>query len=372
MAGGGIRMNNISISGGADGRTPEFNVVNGELFYSFDNWVTRYSLGVIKGADGTDGADGRTGAKLVSQVLVGQDINGGNIYKQTFDDGTIAYFTAPRGEKGEKGDAGEGGGTSIEVDNALSEISGNPVQNKVITSKINEVEDKATSAEGLALSASADASNAYASASVAVETAQGLEGRVLIVEQKLDNKLNLPTVGDALIYVDSSLRQGIKKMNSSFWAGEPTAYTLPTYNINGRMVVGDAIGDYDAVNKRYLEANTKYYKHTISFSLGELTYFVEFTDKVSTAYYQPERTEPVDLSSSLPFGGVIHMGSGNAFYNYAGTLYQISFHYDEDTTRNEMFISATNGGSATGFAELANTSGYIPFADITGEEVVPV
>lgn len=48
-----------------------------------------------------DGEQGATGAKLISQELVGQDENGGNIYQQTFDDGTVAYFTAPRGAQGE-------------------------------------------------------------------------------------------------------------------------------------------------------------------------------------------------------------------------------------------------------------------------------
>lgn len=46
------------------------------------------------------GKDGATGAKLVSQVLVGQDASGGNIYKQTFNDGTTAIFVAPKGEQG--------------------------------------------------------------------------------------------------------------------------------------------------------------------------------------------------------------------------------------------------------------------------------
>ena len=51
-----------------------------------------------RGLKGEQGIQGATGAKLISQDLVGQDENGGNIYQQTFDDGTVAYFTAPRGE----------------------------------------------------------------------------------------------------------------------------------------------------------------------------------------------------------------------------------------------------------------------------------
>lgn len=46
--------------------------------------------------------NGKTGAKLVSRVLQGQDQDGGNIYLDTFDDGTTAYFTAPRGRTADK------------------------------------------------------------------------------------------------------------------------------------------------------------------------------------------------------------------------------------------------------------------------------
>ena len=47
------------------------------------------------------GKTGATGSKMVSQVLQGQDADGGNIYLQTFDDGTTATFTAPKGESGD-------------------------------------------------------------------------------------------------------------------------------------------------------------------------------------------------------------------------------------------------------------------------------
>lgn len=107
MAGGGVKVNNFTINGGANGKTPTFKIEGGHLYNSYDNGTTWGDLGQVKGSDGQDGQDGSTGAKLVSQVLQGQDANGGNIYLQTFDDGTTAYFTAP---KGEKGDAGGGGG----------------------------------------------------------------------------------------------------------------------------------------------------------------------------------------------------------------------------------------------------------------------
>lgn len=43
---------------------------------------------------------GDTGAKVVRIDLIGQDEHGGNIYRQTFDDGNTATFTAPKGKEG--------------------------------------------------------------------------------------------------------------------------------------------------------------------------------------------------------------------------------------------------------------------------------
>lgn len=60
-----------------------------------------------QGEKGEKGDAGEDAAKLVSQVLQGQDSNGGNIYLQTYDDGTTFVFTAPKGEKGDKGDAAD-------------------------------------------------------------------------------------------------------------------------------------------------------------------------------------------------------------------------------------------------------------------------
>lgn len=54
----------------------------------------------IPGEKGDPGEKGATGAKILSTELEGQDENGGNIYKQTFDNGEVAYFTAPRGNTG--------------------------------------------------------------------------------------------------------------------------------------------------------------------------------------------------------------------------------------------------------------------------------
>jgi hypothetical protein len=63
------------------------------------------SVEIVEKADGTPqfkfkNMKGFTGAKLVSRVLQGQDENGGNIYLDTFDDGTQQTFIAPKGSKG--------------------------------------------------------------------------------------------------------------------------------------------------------------------------------------------------------------------------------------------------------------------------------
>lgn len=49
------------------------------------------------------GEKGATGAKVVSTELTGTTADGGNIYTQTFDDGTTATFIAPKGDNGKDG-----------------------------------------------------------------------------------------------------------------------------------------------------------------------------------------------------------------------------------------------------------------------------
>lgn len=99
MAGGGIRVNNITVSGGANGKTATFKIEDGKLYNSFDD-LTWYDLGTVKGADGADGA---TGAKIVSMTFTGVDAAGGNTYTMVFDNGTSAQFIAPRGGQGVQG-----------------------------------------------------------------------------------------------------------------------------------------------------------------------------------------------------------------------------------------------------------------------------
>lgn len=73
---------------------------------------------------GDQGDKGDTGAKVVSTELIGQDAQGGNIYRQAFDDGTIAEFTAPKGAKGDDGEPGLPGTTDYnELQNKPTKLS---------------------------------------------------------------------------------------------------------------------------------------------------------------------------------------------------------------------------------------------------------
>ena len=208
MAGGGIKISNIKINGGADGRTPIFKIEGEYLYNSYDNGTTWKEIDKVVGTNGKDGADGKTGAKLVSQVLQGQDAQGGNIYKQTFDDGTVAYFTAPRGEQGIAGE-----GSSIEVDSSLSSTSENPVQNKVITNKIGDIEH-------LVAQANTTASQSYDMALDAETLAQGHDTRIGHLEvDNTNNKARLDTIeGDYVKNTTFSSHgvAGILKASSSY------------------------------------------------------------------------------------------------------------------------------------------------------------
>ena len=109
----GKRVENIAIENAdLNNFEPEMNKYYkhvGETTSEFTKGIIYLYDGQFKPVNaekGEKGDKGETGAKLVSQVLQGQDENGGNVYLQTFDDGTTATFVAPRGA------SGEGGGTS--------------------------------------------------------------------------------------------------------------------------------------------------------------------------------------------------------------------------------------------------------------------
>lgn len=61
MAGGGIKQNNITIRGGADGITPEFMIEDDNLKVSYDNKISFTSLGKVVGNTGPQGPQGAPG-----------------------------------------------------------------------------------------------------------------------------------------------------------------------------------------------------------------------------------------------------------------------------------------------------------------------
>lgn len=62
--------------------------------------TTKWKKIVDKGANGTNGTNGTNGSKIVSTTLIGQDAQGGNIYRQSYDDGSTQNFVAPKGDDG--------------------------------------------------------------------------------------------------------------------------------------------------------------------------------------------------------------------------------------------------------------------------------
>ena len=71
---------------------------------------------VVEVNKGRQGPSGPTGSKITSTTYVGKDTDGGNVYRQTFDDGTIAEFTAPIGPQGMQGEKGADGPTGPKGD----------------------------------------------------------------------------------------------------------------------------------------------------------------------------------------------------------------------------------------------------------------
>ena len=90
-----------------------------------------------KGNQGEKGDNGKDGAKIVSTELTGQDENGGNVYLQTFDNGSTANFTAPKGEKGEKGEAGATYYAHRLLCSESASVDDSPIDITVISSKYN-------------------------------------------------------------------------------------------------------------------------------------------------------------------------------------------------------------------------------------------
>lgn len=144
--GGGIKINNIKVSGGADGATFVPSVdTQGNLSWSNNKGYRNPTTVNIKGKDGSDGKDGKTGAKLKNQQKIAEEPDG-YVYRQLFDDGTTAEFTAPRGpqgEKGEKGDKGDRGDLQLgeTAETAFAGDRGKAVEDG-LSGKVDKTTDK--------------------------------------------------------------------------------------------------------------------------------------------------------------------------------------------------------------------------------------
>lgn len=92
MAGGGVKINNISVRGGANGKTPTFALgesisqTSGHLYNSYDNGVNWHDLGQVKGADGIDGENGINGINGVDGATPLFKIQNGYLYN-SYDGG---------------------------------------------------------------------------------------------------------------------------------------------------------------------------------------------------------------------------------------------------------------------------------------------
>jgi hypothetical protein len=90
----------MSIKGNAESRpTVRGSVSNPDVIHG----KSAYELAVYHGFDGTEeewiaSLNGENGSKIISTVLVGQDENGNNIYRQSFDNGFSNDFVAPKGD----------------------------------------------------------------------------------------------------------------------------------------------------------------------------------------------------------------------------------------------------------------------------------
>lgn len=129
LSGISVRIGTVTTKTGETGTNSNVEVfVRIEGSYAYFDFVFTIPRGDV-GPEGKQGPAGPTGAKILSTELQGQDSNGGNIYKQTFDNGTVATFVAPRGPKGEGAGVTDYNDLSNKpvIEQDLSEDTFNPV-----------------------------------------------------------------------------------------------------------------------------------------------------------------------------------------------------------------------------------------------------
>lgn len=146
--------------------TPETKELNGNVSHTGNNKLkaelskldlingkSAYEVAVINGFEGTEEEwiASLHGSKIVKTEFIGVDENGDNIYRQTFDNGTVSDFISPRGEQGVAphigdngnwfvGDTDTGAKASGNVDTEFSDTSENAIQNKVVKAEFDKTE----------------------------------------------------------------------------------------------------------------------------------------------------------------------------------------------------------------------------------------
>lgn len=283
MAGGGIKINNIKVSGGADGATfiPEVDE-QGNLSWSNNKGYSNPPTVNIKGADGKDGKDGKdglAGAKLVSQVLQGQDAQGGNIYKQTFSDGTEAYFTAPKGEDAnlaEKGTSVTVGGVKQSTWDADTKLD--KVTNKQILYGTNYHGEPAYWTFGGGATAYTLMYRSGDGTCSIVDPIQPLNiTNKQYVDTGLDGKLDKVTTAYKIYGTDESGNQKAYQTGWSEGAIQLMDFARGGYDdngdfnlfISGTYMVGIPKKPSHATPKKWVEDNFTVYKHLIQLNMGE-------------------------------------------------------------------------------------------------------
>ena len=108
-------FDSLTVAQNAAKKAGEIGNTNSEYYFGMKVFVDDAERGIFAWytiqRDGTLLADDKDGSSLVGMKLIGQDSNGGNIYEQTYSDGTKVQFVAPKGRQGDKGDPGEKGVT---------------------------------------------------------------------------------------------------------------------------------------------------------------------------------------------------------------------------------------------------------------------
>lgn len=97
----------MSLIGKAHGKTLQGKANNLDKIHGY----SAYEIAVINGFTGSEEEwlASLKGSKIVSTEYIGKDENGGNIYRQTFDNGETNVFIAPKGADGKDGENGKDG-----------------------------------------------------------------------------------------------------------------------------------------------------------------------------------------------------------------------------------------------------------------------